>query len=151
MQSKTSPKAGDVSKKGKGVLGNQPSPKKMGGKSPLKDSDPEFSKNFLNLSVNQSYSVIDNQEHQPKDEIVNLNIGGTHKIATGMKILTCCEESKLTKVLRDKDNLMMSGNEILLDRDGPTFVYLLNYLRNDRKEVPIFESTRDEHLFYREL
>jgi hypothetical protein len=28
---------------------------------------------------------------------------------------------------------------------------MVNYLRNQRKEIPIFETTKDEHLFYREL
>ena len=72
-------------------------------------------------------------EEKNRDEIVNLNIGGTHKIATSIRILTACEDSKLTKIMSDRDGLMMTGNEIFLDRDGPTFINMLNYLRNDRK------------------
>ena len=37
------------------------------------------------------------------------------------------------------------GPSIFIDRDGPTFSNLINYLRNDRQEMPIFETTKDEH------
>ena len=46
---------------------------------------------------------------------------------------------------------MQDGNTVFIDRDGPTFSNLINYLRNDRQDYPIFESTQDQHLFYKEL
>jgi len=30
--------------------------------------------------------------------------------------------------------------KIFVDRDGETFLALINYLRNDRKDVPVFEN-----------
>ena len=46
---------------------------------------------------------------------------------------------------------MEDGNTIFIDRDGSTFQALINYLRNEREEVPLFENSRDEHLFFKEL
>lgn len=89
-------------------------------------------------------------------EIVNLNVGGTHRFTTTRKILCQCKESRLSELFEDPEQIMqlMEGekdNGVFIDRDGSTFINLVNYLRSDRKEVPIFENTKDEHLFYREL
>ena len=42
------------------------------------------------------------------------------------------------------------GN-IFLDRDGETFLTLINYLRNHRKELPKFDYIQQEELFLKEL
>lgn len=52
-------------------------------------------------------------------------------------------------IIKNKDDA--TKFEVFIDRDGPTFISMLNYLRNNRQEVPIFENTKDEHRFYREL
>ena len=73
---------------------------------------------------------------------------------TTVSVLTQCAESKLAKLFEKPELLpRVTGDEktIFLDRDGPTFMNMINYLRNQRKEIPIFETTKDEHLFYREL
>ena len=31
-------------------------------------------------------------------------------------------------------------NKVFLDRDGPTFKHLINYLRNDQELIPEFET-----------
>tara|TARA_B110000285_G_C14858419_1_gene483354 strand:+ start:302 stop:589 length:288 start_codon:yes stop_codon:yes gene_type:complete len=84
---------------------------------------------------------------------VNLNVGGTHQIMTNMGVLSQVKESKLSQMFSNTDGLpkMPDGNTIFIDRDGPTFSNLINYLRNDREEYPIFENTSDQHLFYKEL
>jgi hypothetical protein len=43
-----------------------------------------------------------------------------------------------------------NGN-VFLDRDGATFLSLINYLRNNRKDFPKFDSVEDENLFINEL
>lgn len=40
---------------------------------------------------------------------------------------------------------------IFLDRDGKTFQTLINYLRNERKIYPEFESQNEQRLFSEEL
>lgn len=92
------------------------------------------------------------------DQVIHLNIGGTHKMMTTVGILSQCKQSKLARLFEESEELTIIKNaqdkskfEVFLDRDGPTFISMVNYLRNNRQEVPIFESTKDEHRFYREL
>ena len=40
---------------------------------------------------------------------------------------------------------------IFLDRDGKTFLNVINYLRNDRKNFPAFETKLEQDLFIQEL
>ena len=42
------------------------------------------------------------------------------------------------------------GN-IFLDRNGSTFICLVNYLRNNREEIPSFETLNEQNLFQKEL
>jgi hypothetical protein len=49
------------------------------------------------------------------------------------------------------DDLPTIEGNVFLDRDGATFMALLNYLRNQREEMPVFDTARDEHLFFKEL
>ena len=94
--------------------------------------------------------------NEKASEIVCLNLGGTHKLMTSLHVLTQCQESKLAKMfefpeLLPKTTESDKSESVFLDRDGPTFTNMINYLRNERREIPIFETTKDEHLFYREL
>ena len=41
--------------------------------------------------------------------------------------------------------------EVFLDRDGRTFQYLVNYLRNNREVFPEFIDPNDEIHFFKEL
>ena len=95
--------------------------------------------------VNQTYKV---------DKIVNLNIGGTHNITTSLKTLRSVKNSGLSAMFSGRHNLpTLESDEsrIFIDRDGETFSEIINYLRNTRKEVPIFESENKAQLFSREL
>lgn len=42
-------------------------------------------------------------------------------------------------------------DSVFLDRDGKTFQYLVNYLRNDRTVFPEFMDKNDEIHFFKEL
>jgi hypothetical protein len=42
-------------------------------------------------------------------------------------------------------------NKVFLDRDGPTFKHLINYLRNDQELIPEFETKNQEQMFFKEL
>lgn len=66
-------------------------------------------------------------------DIVNLNIGGMTTLMTTVSVLTQCAESKLAKLFEKPELLpRVTGDEktIFLDRDGPTFMNMINYLRN---------------------
>ena len=42
-------------------------------------------------------------------------------------------------------------SKVFLDRDGPTFKTLVNYLRNEQELLPEFDSKNSEMMFYKEL
>lgn len=70
-----------------------------------------------------------------------------------MAVLCQVKESKLCKYFEDisAKQKLGDGSQVFLDRDGPAFQSLLNYLRNGRGEMPVFDSTRDQHMFFKEL
>ena len=43
------------------------------------------------------------------------------------------------------------NDEVFLDRDGQTFLHLVNYLRNDRFVFPEYMDRNDEIHFFKEL
>ena len=43
------------------------------------------------------------------------------------------------------------NDEVFLDRDGKTFLYIVNYLRNHREVFPEFVDPNDEIHFFKEL
>lgn len=43
------------------------------------------------------------------------------------------------------------NEEVFLDRDGQTFLHLVNYLRNNRMVFPEFADKNDEIHFFKEL
>lgn len=49
------------------------------------------------------------------------------------------------------NELKKVDDEVFLDRDGKTFETLVNYLRNDRKVFPEFQTKQEENLFFKEL
>jgi len=86
------------------------------------------------------------------DQILTLNVGGTHTIMTSLKVLCQVRETKLNQLFQNVNELQrMPDGALFLDRDGPSFQTLVNYLRNEREEIPAFDTSKDEHLFYKEL
>lgn len=49
------------------------------------------------------------------------------------------------------DISVKQDGKIFLDRDGETFLSLVNYLRNNRKVFPKFVSKDEEQMFTKEL
>ena len=47
--------------------------------------------------------------------------------------------------------LKFIDDKVFIDRDGETFEFLINYLRNERKVFPEFEDKNMENHFYKEL
>jgi len=74
--------------------------------------------------------------------LVSLDVGGSHRIKTNLDLLTEVKGSLLEMMFSGKLELHKNekGN-VFLDRDGETFLTLVNYLRN-RREIPAFDSIR---------
>ena len=84
-------------------------------------------------------------------EVVALNVGGTHHLMTERDVLTLVKGSILEKMFNGMHQLKKIDNEVFLDRDGKTFQYLVNYLRNDREVFPEFVDPNDEIQFFKEM
>ena len=84
-------------------------------------------------------------------EVVSLNVGGTHHLKTERDVLRLCKGSTLEKMFNGMHDLKKIDDAVFLDRDGRTFQYLVNYLRNDRSVFPEFQDKNDEVHFFKEL
>jgi hypothetical protein len=84
-------------------------------------------------------------------EVVSLNVGGTHHLKTERDVLRLCKGSTLEKMFNGMHELKTIDESVFLDRDGRTFQYLVNYLRNDRTVFPEFQDKNDEIHFFKEL
>jgi len=84
-------------------------------------------------------------------EVVALNVGGTHHMMTERDVLRLVPGSILEKMFNGMHELKKIDNEVFLDRDGRTFQYLVNYLRNNREVFPEFVDPNDEIHFFKEL
>ena len=78
------------------------------------------------------------EKHAINTEILDLNVGGTTKIMVSHRILTSVPDCALTKLFSGNHPLKTVNGQIFLDRDGKTFNYLVNYLRNNRRVYPDF-------------
>jgi|TARA_B110000305_G_C19131690_1_gene489242 hypothetical protein len=67
------------------------------------------------------------------------------------KVLCSAPNSSLEKMFSGMHELKKVDQSIFLDRDGKTFQTLINYLRNERKIYPEFESQNEQRLFSEEL
>lgn len=86
------------------------------------------------------------------NRLVSLDVGGTHRITTNLDLLTAVEGSMLAKMFSGRHDVPKNekGN-VFLDRDGETFLTLVNYLRNYRRALPKLDSLKQETLFLKEL
>jgi hypothetical protein len=84
-------------------------------------------------------------------EVIPLNVGGTHHLMTERDVLRLCKGSILEKMFSGNHELKKIDGEVFLDRDGKTFLNLVNYLRNDREVFPEFMDKNDEIHFFKEL
>ena len=84
-------------------------------------------------------------------EVVALNVGGTHHMMTERDVLRLVPGSTLEKMFNGLHELKKIDEEVFLDRDGKTFQFLVNYLRNDREVFPEFVDPNDEIHFFKEL
>jgi hypothetical protein len=84
-------------------------------------------------------------------EVIPLNVGGTHHIMTERDVLRLVPGSTLEKMFNGMHELKKIDGEVFLDRDGRSFLHLVNYLRNNREVFPEFMDRNDEIHFFKEL
>jgi hypothetical protein len=89
---------------------------------------------------------------KPESEVVALNVGGTHHLLTEKDVLCYVPGSHLHRLfVNDAIEKKMVGEEIFIDRDGATFLNLVNYLRNHMTLFPEFMDKNEEIQFFKEL
>lgn len=79
--------------------------------------------------------------------IVKLNVGGKQGIVVKKELLLTVKGSNLEKQFKRE----IVEDEVFVDRDGETFSYLLNYLRNNRQLKPVFNDEYKNQQFDLEL
>ena len=73
-----------------------------------------------------------------ESEVVALNVGGTHHLMTERDVLCLVPGSLLHKQFSGILEPRKVGDEVFLDRDGKTFLLMVNYLRNNMIVLPDF-------------
>lgn len=84
-------------------------------------------------------------------EVISLNVGGTKNIMTERDVLCQVKGSKLEMYFSGVEEVKKINEECFLDRDGDTFLHMINYLRNNRELFPDFHDRNDEIHFFKEL
>ena len=69
-----------------------------------------------------------------EDDILELNIGGTHEITTTRATLTKYKNSALAVFFSGQSPIPMLGEKYFIDREGEQFVNLVNFLRTGNLE-----------------
>ena len=72
------------------------------------------------------------------EDIVDLNIGGTHLLTTTKSTLTSVKDSSLAAMFSGRHKLTMHNGRVFIDRDGDAFTCLISFLRTGR--VPLFTT-----------
>jgi hypothetical protein len=70
------------------------------------------------------------------EDVIDLNIGGTHLITTTRNTLVSVKESSLAAMFSGRHRLTKHGGRVFIDRDGEAFITMLSFLRTGK--VPIF-------------
>ena len=85
-----------------------------------------------------------------ENDIIDLNIGGTHEITTTRNTLIKYKNSILAALFSGENKLPLYKNgKIFIDRDGESFVNLVNFLRTGK--YPVFKEQIEENKFFDEL
>lgn len=82
-------------------------------------------------------------------DIIDLDIGGTHKITTTRNTLRKYPNSALSQMFSGRIELNKHNGRIFIDRQGEAFINLINYMRNGK--YPVFKDKNEEINFFEEL
>lgn len=84
-----------------------------------------------------------------ESEIVDLDIGGTHRVTTSKKTLCKFPNSSLAALFSGRHKLQVHNSRYFIDREGEIFMLVIEYLRNGK--LPFFLNKNDENKFFEEL
>lgn len=84
-----------------------------------------------------------------KMEVIEMNVGGTHKLSANRSVLTKYQNSLLAALFFSGNNLSKIDGRVYIDRDGEPFSQLISYLRSGKP--PMFSSEIQEAVFQNEL
>lgn len=84
-----------------------------------------------------------------KSGIIDLEIGGTHKIATNRTTLTKYHSSLLAMMFSGLQPLTLHHGKVFIDRDGEPFKMMIDYLRSGK--MPASSTKEQEQRFKEEL
>jgi len=87
--------------------------------------------------------------YEPAGNIIDLDIGGTHKLTTTRSTLCSARDSALAAMFSGRHQLSIHNGRVFIDRDGEAFSQVVQYLRNGK--LPLFESKLKESAFFDEL
>lgn len=76
-----------------------------------------------------------------EEDIIELDVGGTHKITTTKKTLMQFPGSTLEAMFSGRHSLTKHKGRIYIDRDGKPFSQMISYLRSGLK--PPFKDETD--------
>ena len=96
------------------------------------------------------YKEIDNlkQISFEEDELVLLDVGGTHQYTVKRSLLCLVPNSKLSIFFQNDIVIKKKINDrIFLDRNGKVFGFVLDYLRSNREIKMVFEDKNKENLY----
>lgn len=83
------------------------------------------------------------------EDIIDLDIGGTHQITTTRATLCRFKNSGLAAMFSGKFPLKCNGDRVFMDRDGEPFCKLVSYLRTGN--LPTIPDKQQYHLFKNEM
>jgi len=112
---------------------------KNGEKFKLEKEKDQFKEN---LKIIESVNIKDT-------DILDLDIGGTQKITTLRSTLLKYPKSALAAMFSGKYEVAKHNERYFIDRDGNSFVHMVNFLRNGK--MPNFKDKTEEASFYEEL
>lgn len=75
-------------------------------------------------------------------DIIDLEVGGTHKLTTTKSTLTKYKNSVLAAMFSGKHELSFHKGRVFIDRDGQSFTHVISFLRTGK--MPAFDSPIDE-------
>ncbi len=70
------------------------------------------------------------------EDVIDLNIGGTHLVTTTRNTLIAVKDSSLAAMFSGRHKLTMHNGRYFIDRDGEAFTSMLSFLRTGK--VPLF-------------
>ena len=103
----------------------------------------------LELKKKELKNLFQLKNNKKENDILDLNIGGTHQITTSRNTLIKYKNSALATLFSGEKELPKYNGKIFIDRDGESFINLINFLRTGK--FPVLKNDIEESKFFTEL